>query len=179
MEVRDRNPHLQAHHLLSISQPAAHRHYGCELPNLLRLQIFSSLATPIMNRCERSDVPFVPSQTAHPDGGRMVTLPSASRLSAEGGGNQAITVLSDMSEAFAPVAAIVTSPRICRTAHPTEAACLHTASADVMAITESSISFARPGLADSRHSCCAHTVNSCAWARNQQTTGVSGYALSS
>jgi hypothetical protein len=48
---------------------------------------------------------------------RMVTLPSASRLSAEGGGNQAITVLADMSEAFAPVmAAIVTSPRICRTA---------------------------------------------------------------
>jgi len=54
VEVRDRSPHLQAHHLLSISQPAARRHDGCELPNLLRLQIFSSLATPIMNRCERS-----------------------------------------------------------------------------------------------------------------------------
>jgi hypothetical protein len=89
----------------------------------------------------------------------MVTLPSASRLSAEGGGNQAITVLAGMSEAFAPVmAAIVTSPRICRTAHPTEAACLHMASADVMDITESSISFARPGHADSRHSYCAHTA---------------------
>ena len=64
-----------------------------------------------MNRFERSDVPFVPSQTAHPDGGRMVTLPSGSRLRAEGGGNQATTVLAGMSEAFAPVmAAIVTSP---------------------------------------------------------------------
>ena len=121
-----------------------------------------------MNRCERSDVPFVPSQTAHPDGDRMVTLPSASRLSAEGGGNQAITVLAGMSEAFAPVmAAIVTSPRICRTAHPTEAACLHTASADVMDITESSISFARPGHADSPQLLRAHgrtLPNSCAWA---------------
>jgi len=39
----------------------------------------------------------------------MVTLPSGSRLRAEGGGNQATTVLAGMSEA--PVmAAIVTSP---------------------------------------------------------------------
>jgi hypothetical protein len=63
-----------------------------------------------------------------------------------------MTVLAGTSEAFAPVmVAMVTSPHICRTAHP-GAACLHTASADVMDITESSISFARPGFAESRHS---------------------------
>jgi len=50
-----------------------------------------------------------------------------------------MTVLAGTSEAFAPVmVAMVTSPHICRTAHP-GAACLHTASADVMDITESSI----------------------------------------
>jgi hypothetical protein len=64
-----------------------------------------------MNRFEKSDVPFVPSQIAQPEGGSIVTLPSAPRLNAEGGGNQAITVLAGMSEALAPVmAAIVTSP---------------------------------------------------------------------
>jgi hypothetical protein len=89
----------------------------------------------------------------------MVTLPSGSRVSAEGGGNQPITVLAGTSEAFAPVmVAMVTSPRICRTAHPTGAACRHTASADVMDITESSISFARPGFADFRHSYGAHSA---------------------
>ena len=63
-----------------------------------------------------------------------------------------MTVLAGTSEAFAPVmVAMVTSPHICRTAHP-GAACLHTASADVMDITESSISFARPGFTESRHS---------------------------
>src|SRR5262245_24538840 len=91
-----------------------------------------------MNRFVRSDVPFVPSQTAHPDGGRIVALPSASRLSAEGGGNQAIIVLAGTSEALAPVmAAIVTSPRM-PDSYQTPASCLLTASADVMAITESS-----------------------------------------
>ena len=85
-----------------------------------------------------------------------------------------MTVLAGTSEAFAPVmVAMVTSPHICRTAHPTAAACLHTASADVMDITESSISFARPGFAESRHSYCAHSAaplpDSCAWARQQMT----------
>ena len=61
-----------------------------------------------------------------------------------------MTVLAGTSEAFAPVMVAMVS-HICRTAHP-GAACLHTASADVMDITESSISFARPGFAESRHS---------------------------
>jgi hypothetical protein len=86
-----------------------------------------------------------------------------------------------MSEAFAPVmAAIVTFPvfagQLIRREHHTYTP----VSVDVMGITESSISFARPGLADS-HSCCVthgRTLpNSCTWVRNQQTTGVSGYAL--
>ena len=63
-----------------------------------------------MNRSERSDVPFVPSQTAQPEGGSIATLPSAPRLNAEGGGNQPITVLAGVSGAFAPdVAMIMTS----------------------------------------------------------------------
>jgi len=63
-----------------------------------------------MNLSETFDVPFVPSQTAQPEGGTMDTLPSAPRLNAEGGGNQAITVLAGVSGVFAPdVAMIMTS----------------------------------------------------------------------
>src|SRR5262249_2165104 len=70
----------------------------------------SFLEPSIMNRLERSDVPFVPSQIAQPEGGSIVALPSAPRLNAEGGGNQPKTVLAGVSEAFAPdVAMIMTS----------------------------------------------------------------------
>jgi hypothetical protein len=101
-----------------------------------------------MNRSERSDVPFVPSQIAQPEGGSIVTLPSAPRLNAEVGGNQAITVLPGVSGAFTPpdVAMIMTSA-LEWPARPV--VCLHGTSADVMAITEWSIAFARPNFADS------------------------------
>src|SRR5262249_49425190 len=99
-----------------------------------------------MNRFERSDVPFVPSQIAQPEGGSIVTLPSAPRLNAEGGGNQPITVPAGVSGAFAPdVAMIMTSALELPVRR---AVCLHRTSADVMAITEWSIAFARPNLAD-------------------------------
>ena len=63
-----------------------------------------------MNRFEKSDVPFVPSQIAQPEGGSIVAPPSAPRLTAEGGGNRATTVLAGVSGAFAPdVAMIMTS----------------------------------------------------------------------
>src|SRR5262245_32702051 len=65
-----------------------------------------------MNRSERSDVPFVPSQIAQPEGGSIVTLPSAPRLNAEGGGNQAITVLTGVPGAFAPDVAMVMTPAL-------------------------------------------------------------------
>ena len=70
----------------------------------------------------------------------MVRLPSALRLDAEGGGNQAITVLADVSGAFAPdVAMIMTSaPEL----PARQTVCLHGTWADVMAITEGSIAFA-------------------------------------
>ena len=67
-----------------------------------------------MNRFEKSDVPFVPSQIAQPEGGSIVT-PSAPRLNAEGGGNQATTVLAGVSGALAPdVAMIMTSTLDCQ-----------------------------------------------------------------
>ena len=52
---------------------------------------------------------FVPSQIAQPEGGTIVTLSSAPRLTAEGGGNQAITVRAVVSKAFAGVVVIMTS----------------------------------------------------------------------
>src|SRR5262252_7272944 len=87
-----------------------------------------------MNRSERSDVPFVPSQIAQP----------------EGGGNQAITGLAGVSGAFAPGVAMLMTSALELPAR--RAVCLHRTSADVMAITEWSIAFARPNLADSRRS---------------------------
>jgi hypothetical protein len=109
-----------------------------------------------MNRSERSDVPFVPSQIAQPEGGSIVTLPSAPRLNAEGGGNQAIIVLAGVSGAFAPDVAMIMTPALELPAR--EAVCLHGTSADVMAITEWSIAFARPNLADPRRRfyCAGH-----------------------
>jgi hypothetical protein len=97
-------------------------------------------------RFERSDVPFVPSQTAQPEGGTIVTLSSAPRLNAEGGGNHAITVLAGASGAFiSDVAMVMTSALELPALQPV---CRHRTSADVMAITERSIAFARPNLAD-------------------------------
>jgi hypothetical protein len=86
-----------------------------------------------MNRSDRSDVPFVPSQIAQPEGGSIVTLPSAPRLIAEGGGNQAITVLVGVSGAFAPDVAMIMTSALELPARRT--LCLHGTSADVMAIT--------------------------------------------
>lgn len=103
-----------------------------------------------MNRFERSDVPFVPLQIAQPEGGSIVTLPSASRLNAEGGGNQPITVLAGVSGAFAPDVAMIMTSALELPAQ--RGVCLRRTSADVMAITEWSIAFARPNLADSRRS---------------------------
>jgi hypothetical protein len=60
-----------------------------------------------MNRSERSDVPFVPSQIAQPEGGTIITLPSVPRLNAECGANQAITVLAGVSGVFAPDIAMI------------------------------------------------------------------------
>jgi hypothetical protein len=76
-----------------------------------------------MNRSERSDVPVVPSQIAQPEGGSIVTLPSAPRLNAEGGGNQAITVLVGASGAFAPDVAMTMTPALELPAR--QAVCLH------------------------------------------------------
>ena len=110
----------------------------------------SFLKPSIMNRFERSDVPFVPSQTAQPEGGTIVTLSSAPRLNAEGGGNHAITVLAGASGAFiSDVAMVMTSALELPALQPV---CRHRTSADVMAITERSIAFPRPNLADSRRS---------------------------
>src|SRR5262249_36618186 len=106
----------------------------------------SFLEPSIMNRLERSDVPFVPSQIAQPEGGSIVALPSASRLNAEGGGNQPITVLAGVSGAFAPDVAMIMTSALGLTAP--RALCLHRTSANVMAITEWSIRFARPNLAE-------------------------------
>src|SRR2546423_8152201 len=64
-----------------------------------------------MSLSETFDVPFVPSQIAQPEGGTMATLPSAPRLNAEGGGNQAITVLAGVSGVFAPDVAMIMKPR--------------------------------------------------------------------
>jgi hypothetical protein len=93
-----------------------------------------------MNRSERSDVPLVPSQIAQPEGGSIVTLPLASRLNAERGGNQPITVLAGVSGAFAPDVAMIMTSALESPAR--QAVCLHRTSADVMAITEWSIAFA-------------------------------------
>src|SRR5262245_46817786 len=93
-----------------------------------------------MNRSERSDVPFVPSQIAQSEGGRIATLPSASRLNAERRGNQAITVLSGVSVAFAPEVVMIMTSALELPAR--REVYLHGASADVMAITEWSIAFA-------------------------------------
>jgi hypothetical protein len=87
-----------------------------------------------MNRFEKSDVPFVPSQIAQPEGGSVVTLPSAPRLNAEGGGNQATTVLAGVSGAFALDVAMIMTSALELPARRT--VCLHRASADVMAVTE-------------------------------------------
>jgi len=100
-----------------------------------------------MNRLERSDVPFVPSQIAQPEG---VALPSAPRLNAEGGGNQAITIPAAVSGAFAPDVAMLMTSALELPAW--RILCLHETSADVMAVTEWSIAFARPNLSDSRRS---------------------------
>jgi hypothetical protein len=86
-----------------------------------------------MNRSDRSDVPFVPSQIAQPEGGSIVTLPSAPRLIAEGGGNQAITVLVGVSGALAPDVAMIMTSALELPARRT--VCPHGTSADVMAIT--------------------------------------------
>jgi hypothetical protein len=88
----------------------------------------------MMNRFERSDVPFVPSQIAQPEGGSIVSPPSTSRLNAEAGGNQAITVLAEVSGAFAPDVAMVMTSAPELPAY--REVCLHRTSADVMAITE-------------------------------------------
>jgi len=86
-----------------------------------------------MNRSDRSDVPFVPSQIAQPEGGSIVTLPSAPRLIAEGGGNQAITVLVGVSGALAPDVAMIMTSALELPARRT--VCPRGTSADVMAIT--------------------------------------------
>jgi hypothetical protein len=99
-----------------------------------------------MNRFERSDVPFVPSQTAQPEGGTIVTLSPAPRLNAEGGGNHAITVLAGASGAFIPNVAMVMTSALKLASPPNQYAGTGT-SADVMAITERSIALARPSLA--------------------------------
>src|SRR5262245_23848808 len=107
-----------------------------------------------MNRSERSDVPFVPSQIAQPEAGSIVTLPSAPRPNADGGGNQAITVLAGVPGAFPPDVAMIMTPALQLPLR--RAVCLHGTSADVMAITEWSIAFARPNLAyPRRRSYCA------------------------
>jgi hypothetical protein len=103
-----------------------------------------------MNRFEKSDVPFVPSQIAQPEGGSIVAPPSAPRLTAEGGGNQATTVLAGVSGAFAPDVAMIMASALELPAQPQ--VCLKRTSADVMAITKWSIVFACPNLADSRGS---------------------------
>jgi hypothetical protein len=93
-----------------------------------------------MNLSETFDVPFVPSQIAQPEGGTMATLPSAPRLNAEGGGNQAITVLAGVCGVFAPDVAMIMTSALKSPAR--RVVCLHGTSADVMAITEGSIAFA-------------------------------------
>src|SRR5262249_41836814 len=90
-----------------------------------------------MNRSERSDVPFLPSQIAQPEGVSIVALPLASRLNAECGGNQAITVLAGVSGAFAPDVAMIMTSALELPAR--RVVCLHGPSADVMAITKWSI----------------------------------------
>ena len=70
----------------------------------------------------------------------MATLPSALRLNAEGGGNQAITILAGVSGVFAPDVAIIMTSALKSPAR--RLVCLHGTSADVMAITEGSIAFA-------------------------------------
>src|SRR5262249_18485348 len=92
------------------------------------------LEPSIMNRSETFDVPFVPLQIAQPEGGTIATLPSAPRLNAEGGGNQAITVLAGVSGAFAPDVAMIMTSAFKLPAR--RVVCLHATSADVMVITE-------------------------------------------
>jgi hypothetical protein len=70
----------------------------------------------------------------------MDTLPSAPRLNAEGGGNQAITVLAGVSGVSAPDVAIIMTSALKSPAR--RVVCLHGTSADVMAITKGSIVFA-------------------------------------
>src|SRR5262249_42103301 len=110
----------------------------------------SFLEPSIMNRFERSDVPFVPSQIAQPEGGSIVTLPSAPRLNAEGGGNQPVTVLAGVSGAFAPDVAMVMISALELPARRGEY--LPGPPHDVMAITAGSITSAPPPLADPRRS---------------------------
>ena len=76
----------------------------------------------------------------------MATRPSAPRLNAEGGGNQAITVLAGVSGVFAPDVAMIMTSALKLQAR--RVLCLHGTSADVMAITEGSIASQNP--ADSR-----------------------------
>src|SRR5262245_44601067 len=97
----------------------------------------SFLEPSIMNRLERFDVPFVPSQIAQPDGGSIVTLPSAQRLNAEGGGSQAKTVPAGVSGTFASDLSMIipSAPDL----PPLPVVCQHRPSADVMAVTEWSI----------------------------------------
>ena len=82
----------------------------------------------------------------------MDTLPSAPRLNAEGGGNQAITVLAGVSGVSAPDVAIIMTSALKSPAH--RVVCLHGTSADVMAITEGSIVFApkTPRIPETDHS---------------------------
>ena len=93
-----------------------------------------------MNRLERFEVPFVPSQIAQPDGGSIVTLPSAQRLNAEGGGSQTKTVPASVSGAFASdLAMIIPSAR---DLPAVLVVCQHGLRRDVMAVTEWSIAVA-------------------------------------
>jgi hypothetical protein len=97
-----------------------------------------------MNRLERFDVPFVPSQIAQPEGGSIVARPSAPRLKAEGGGSQAKTVLAGVSGAFALDLAMIipSAPDL----PALRLVCQHRTSADVMAVTEWSIAVAPSNL---------------------------------
>src|SRR5262245_38500586 len=111
-----------------------------------------------MNRSETSDVPFVPSQIAQPEVGTMATLQSAPRLNAEGGGNQAITVLAGVFGVFAPDVAMIMTSALELPAR--RVVCLHGTSADVMAITERSIAFAPKTTRISRRSPIAVATHS-------------------
>src|SRR5262245_1211988 len=105
----------------------------------------------MIKRCERSDVPFVPSQIAQPDGGSIVTLLSAPRLNAEGGGSQAITVPVVDSGAFAFHVAMTMTSALANSSGSMPAKDFGRCDA----YHRMSIVFARPNLADSNGSLSA------------------------